>query len=136
MSENEELRTEQWRNRVDERMKGLEDKVATLSANVSAALTIHASNAQQITDNTRITLDLKEAMQRFEARAMPAIEVTETMQRGATAIGRTVEFVTRWGGRLWKATIFIGACWIAFKVMTSGGSWTEAVKAFFSFQQH
>lgn len=126
---------QQWRRNMEQSVNELKTSVSSLTSNVATALSIHASNLQQITDNTRITLDLKDSMQSFQERAMPAIEVTETMQRGATAIGKTVEFVSTWGRRFWHVLIFVGACWIMFKVVTSGGTWTEAIKAFFSFQQ-
>lgn len=133
--------TEQWRKHMENAVKELHEKVDILTSNVSAALTIHASNstgissnATEIANNTRITLDLKESLDAFQTRAMPAIEVTETMQRGATAVGKTIEFVAKWGHRVWRVVIFIGGCWIAFQIIFRGGSWSDALKAFFTAQ--
>lgn len=128
--------TEAWRRHIDTAVVGLQQQMTVLTANVSSALTIHSSNAEQIAANTRITLDLKTSLDNFQTRAMPAIEVTETMQRGATAIGKTLEFISLWGRRAWKVTMFALGVWIAVKIMVSGGSWGDAVKAFFSAQAH
>ena len=126
--------TDEWRRHIDKAVHELQQTVNTLSSNVAAALTIHASNATEISNNTRITLDLKTAMETFQTRAMPAIEVTETMQRGATAIGKTIEFITRWGSRIWRTFLILVGLWFAAKILTAGGSWNDAVKAFFSSQ--
>jgi ElaB/YqjD/DUF883 family membrane-anchored ribosome-binding protein len=126
--------TDEWRQHIDKAVDELKQTVNTLSSNVASALTIHASNASQIADNTRITLDLKTSLDKFQERAMPAIEVTETMQRGATAIGKTIEFIARWGRRVWRIALTVAGLWLAAKILTAGGSWSDAIKTFFASQ--
>lgn len=85
--------------------------------------------------NTELTAQTNEQLQAFIRRAEPTLEVTEPMLRGAAIMGRFVGFVHVWGVRIGKVTLFCVGVWAAIKVVSTGGGWAEAVRAFVGVQK-
>lgn len=123
----EAMPDKEWRESVDTQLVKLSDDVKRLDNELK-------DNRKAIAENTEITRATKAAFERFEQRAMPAVEVTETMMRGAAAMGRMIEFANRWSRRISRFAMLCLGMWLAAKIVFAGGDWVEAVKAFFSVQ--
>lgn len=85
---------------------------------------------EQLTDSTALAGETRDELREFIRRVEPTLSVTEPMLRGAAIIGRTVEFLSRWGSRFGKFALFSFACWLALKAMIGGSGWNEAVRVF------
>lgn len=137
-----------WRSAVDASLQELRDHceanaqqigtaaetIKKLAADIGAALTIHAANAQQLANNTQITIDVSGKLDALNTRISPVLEVTETMGKGAAVFGKVFAFFERWGTRIVRVLVFFGALWLAARLLMSGAGWTEAIRIFIGIQ--
>lgn len=142
------METQEWRDSVDEKLRKLDERcqshaeqiteaantVIRLAADVGAALAIHAANAEQIANNTKITLDVSKKLDELDDKVMPVVHITQSMTKGAAAFGKMITFFERWGARIVRIFIFFCALWLGAKVLMSGAGWTEAIRIFIGVQ--
>ena len=135
---------DKWRQGIESKVSELEDKIDKLgvdnaefstkliavSSSVDAALKIHAANAEQLANNTSITLDIKNGLDRFKARAEPSIVMHENMVRGAELLGRFADFAEKWGKRILWIGIFCASGWLFLTAILHGAKWSDAVREF------
>lgn len=115
---------------VELRQQDAEVRHKANSDKIDAALSIHAANAQQIANQTKLLLAIQEATDRFHTRALPVVERNEALDRGAAMLGRFAEWVEKWGRRVaWIVAVLV-AGWIFVAAVVS--DWAKALRGFFN----
>ena len=80
--------------------------------------------------NTEQTLSTGAKLDDLVRRTAPVLEIHEGLIKGTAIIGRTADFLERWGKRFIIFGLYTIALIGAAKVMLSGGGWAETVRAF------
>lgn len=113
---------------LDERSASNQAKINDLAANVGAALTIHAANAEQIAANTRITLDIRDAFATFQEKAMPVVALHADLVKGGELVGKFANWLHKWGRIIFRIGITIGAFYVMVVAATS--HWADSLRNF------
>lgn len=126
-----------WRVHVEERLRAfglkfdaIESQGKSTELLIGSIVQSSAATSEQLAANTRITLDIKEGLDRFKARAEPSITLHENMVRGAALVGRFADWAEKWGKRFVHFFVFCGALYLFVRLLLSGAGWAEAVRAF------
>lgn len=80
--------------------------------------------------NTVLTETTGRKLDDLIERTQPVLEIHAGLIKGTMVIGKTADFLERWGKRFAVIALYGLALFGACKVMLSGGGWTETVRAF------
>ncbi len=80
--------------------------------------------------NTEQTVSTGVKLDDLIRRTTPVLEIHEGLIRGAAIIGRTADFMERWGKRFVVLGLYGLALFAATRVLFSGGGWSETLRAF------
>lgn len=126
---------QKWRDGVEQKLKVLDErsqsnqeKIDGLAANVGAALTIHAANAEQIAQNTRITIDIRDAFADFQKKAMPVVSLHADLVKGGELVGKLANWLHKWGKIIFRIGVTLGAFYVMIMAATS--HWAESLRNF------
>jgi hypothetical protein len=90
---------------------------------------------KRLTEGNLVMNEINGKVTALTERATPVIEAMEGMQRGIHVIGaigafvgRAADFLWRWARRGVKVGLTVVACWLFYKAVLSGHSWSDALE--------